>query len=75
MHQKSCKTLPNWVIWGMHLVIAAVLIAMGSLMIVENEKDEQQAKPLNIGWAIFLIVLASLALAYHSNFMISDLMY
>jgi hypothetical protein len=70
---KNCNTLPNWAIWGMHLVFAGVLIAMGSLMVIEDEKDDA-AKPLNIGWAIFLIVLACLAIAYHSHFMVTDLL-
>ena len=68
---KECKTLPDWVVWVWHIAIAGALMAMGSIMI---QKDvEEKEEPMHIGWAIFLIVVASLAVFYHGGWAVHNM--
>lgn len=67
---KDCKSLPFWVIIVWHLALAGVLMAMGSLM-VQGDQETNDASQINvsmsIGWPIFLIVIAALAIFYHGG--------
>jgi uncharacterized membrane protein YhaH (DUF805 family) len=71
MGYKSCNNIPEWVVWMWHLSIAGVLMAMGSIM-VQNEQEDKDV-PLHIGWAVFLIVIAGLAVFYHGGAAIADM--
>ena len=62
--------LPNWTVWGLHIVIAVIFFILGGMYLGYKEHEKEGLTTIGEAMAWIIIIFGILMITYHSDLLL-----